>query len=107
MALSVRQLASRHGLELAGLAGVVAHGGNGRLPGLLARKLGLALDRVWSETSKTGNLGSASPPVAWAVRHPRPQGPVIWTAVGAGLMWGAAMVGEQNKGGQNSATWPC
>jgi 3-oxoacyl-[acyl-carrier-protein] synthase III len=67
------------------------------LPGLLARKLGLPLDHVWSETSQTGNLGSASLPVAWALRQHRPHGPVIWTAVGAGLMWGATMVGEHGK----------
>jgi 3-oxoacyl-[acyl-carrier-protein] synthase-3 len=101
MALSVRNLASRHEVELADLAGIVTHGGNGRLPGLLARKLGLPPDRVWSETSKTGNLGSASLPVAWALRQRQPQGPVIWTAVGAGLMWGAAMVGQQKKSGWN------
>jgi 3-oxoacyl-[acyl-carrier-protein] synthase III len=62
----------------------------GRLPALLARQLGLGVDRVWSETAHTGNLGSASLPVAWAA-HPPPQGPVAWTAVGAGLQWGAAL----------------
>jgi 3-oxoacyl-[acyl-carrier-protein] synthase-3 len=97
MAYSVRDLAGRRGLPLADLAGIVAHGGNGRLPGLLARKLGLPAERVWSETAQTGNLGSASLPVAWTLRRPRPQGPVIWTAVGAGLMWGAAMVGERSE----------
>jgi 3-oxoacyl-[acyl-carrier-protein] synthase-3 len=61
MATSVRNLASRHGLQPADLAGVVAHGGNGRLPGLLARTLGLSQDRVWSETPRTGNLGSPRP----------------------------------------------
>jgi 3-oxoacyl-[acyl-carrier-protein] synthase III len=98
MAQSVRDLAAHHSLRIDDLAGVVAHGGNGRLPGLLARQLGLPGDRVWSETPRTRNLGSASLPVAWAARDPRPQGPVIWTAVGAGLMWGAAMVGEQREG---------
>jgi 3-oxoacyl-[acyl-carrier-protein] synthase-3 len=94
MAGSVSELASRHGLPMSKVAAVVAHGGNGRLPGLLARKLGLPPDRVWSETSRTGNLGSASLPVAWASRHPQPRGPVIWTAVGAGLTWGAAITGQ-------------
>ncbi|HMC90424.1 MAG TPA: 3-oxoacyl-[acyl-carrier-protein] synthase III C-terminal domain-containing protein, partial [Gemmataceae bacterium] len=62
-------------------------------PSLLARKLGLPPERVWSETETTGNLGSASLPVAWAARESRPPGPVICTAVGAGLTWGAAMLG--------------
>jgi 3-oxoacyl-[acyl-carrier-protein] synthase III len=65
------------------------------MPGLLARKLGLPPERVWSETPRTGNLGSASLPVAWASHPPQREGPAIWTAVGAGLTWGAAMVGKQ------------
>jgi 3-oxoacyl-[acyl-carrier-protein] synthase-3 len=98
MADSVGDLTRRYGLDVSDVAAIVAHGGNGRLPRLLARKLGLPPDRVWSETPQTGNLGSASLPVAWASRRPRPAGPVIWTAVGAGLTWGAVMVGEPRSG---------
>jgi 3-oxoacyl-[acyl-carrier-protein] synthase-3 len=94
MARSVCDVATGHSLDLADVAGIVAHAGNGRMSGLLARKLGLSSERVWSETAQTGNLGSASLPVAWAARQPRTPGPVIWTAVGAGLMWGAAIVGD-------------
>jgi 3-oxoacyl-[acyl-carrier-protein] synthase III len=93
MADSVEALAKRHGIEVSQLAAVIAHGGNGRMPALLARKLGLPPERVWSETPVTGNLGSASLPVAWAARPP-PKGPIIWTAVGAGLAWGAALTGS-------------
>lgn len=93
MADGARGLCGRHGLTPEGLAAVVAHGGNGRLPGLLARQLGVAPERVWSETAETGNLGSASLPVAWAARGPVP-GPVVWTAVGAGVQWGAAFLGS-------------
>ncbi len=64
---------------------------------LLAGKLGLPSDKVWSETPTTGNLGSVSLPVAWATRHRVPSGPVIWTAVGAGLSWGAALIGEHQS----------
>jgi 3-oxoacyl-[acyl-carrier-protein] synthase-3 len=94
MAQSVQEITVRHGLDLGAVAGIVCHAGNGRMPGLLARKLGLPADRVWSETAQSGNLGAASLPVAWAARQPRAQGPAIWTAVGAGLMWGAVMVGS-------------
>ena len=94
MAQSVEGLARHSGLDVSEIAAIVAHGGNGRLPQLLARKLGVSPDRVWSETPQTGNLGSASLPVAWASRQPRPNGPAIWTAVGAGLTWGAVLVGE-------------
>jgi 3-oxoacyl-[acyl-carrier-protein] synthase-3 len=94
MGQSVMDLLERHDRKLADVAAIVAHGGNGRLPGLLARRLGIAPEKIWSETPNAGNLGSASLPVAWTLHEPKPKGLVIWTAVGAGLMWGAAMMGE-------------
>lgn len=93
MADGVSILAKRHGLAMTDLAGVVAHGGNGRLPGLLARRLGLPADCVWSETPRLGNLGSASLPAAWALGQSRARGPVVWTAVGAGLTVAGAVLG--------------
>jgi 3-oxoacyl-[acyl-carrier-protein] synthase-3 len=92
LAGSVAELAARHGLALEDLAAVAVHGGNGRLPELVGRQLGVASERVWSETARTGNLGSASLPVAWAA-HDLPAGPAVWAAVGAGLTWGAALFG--------------
>jgi 3-oxoacyl-[acyl-carrier-protein] synthase III/acyl carrier protein len=93
MARAVRQMAGRHGLEVADLDAVVMHGGNGRIPALLARCLGLPPERVRSATANAGNLGSASLPAAWAAGRPaggsRPA--VVWTAAGAGLQWGAAL----------------
>lgn len=93
MAAAVRDLTASHGLAVAELGAVVAHGGNGRMPALLARQLGLASGRVWSETARTGNLGSASLPVAWAAHAADEAWPVVWTAAGAGLTWGAALLG--------------
>ena len=69
----------------------MAHGGNGRMPAMLARQLHLPPSKVWSDVATTGNLGSASVPVAWSTRRGSVRGPVIWTAVGAGLQWGAAL----------------
>lgn len=91
MADAVQQLCVRNNLTVDSLAAVFAHGGNGRMSSLLARRLGLPPARVCSETARTGNLGSASLPVAWAARDPSGTHPVIWTAVGAGLQWGAAL----------------
>jgi len=91
MASATREIASQHKLPLSKLAAVVAHGGNGRMPAMLARQLHLPLSKVWSDVSHTGNLGSASVPVAWASRAASVRGPVIWTAFGAGLQWGAAL----------------
>jgi 3-oxoacyl-[acyl-carrier-protein] synthase-3 len=92
MAEAAREVVARQGIEVADLAGVVVHGGNGRMPALLARQLGLPAERVWSETAGTGNLGSASLPVAWVARQTRARGAFVWTAAGAGLTWGAALL---------------
>jgi 3-oxoacyl-[acyl-carrier-protein] synthase-3 len=94
MAQSVRDLAERQGLQPANLSAVVVHGGNGRLPNLIAIQLNLPPDRIWSQTANTGNLGSASLPVAWAMHPEWPTGPIAWTAVGAGLTWAAALTGS-------------
>jgi 3-oxoacyl-[acyl-carrier-protein] synthase-3 len=93
MSDAVAEVVHLHGLSVSDLAGVVAHGGNGRMPPLLARKLGLPPDNVWSTTAETGNLGAASLPATWAVYGPAPCRPVAWVAVGAGLQWGAALSG--------------
>jgi 3-oxoacyl-[acyl-carrier-protein] synthase-3 len=91
LATSTRTMAARHQLPLSKLAAIVAHGGNGRMPAMLARQLHLPRQKVWSDVAMTGNLGSASVPVAWASRAASTRGPVIWTAVGAGFVWGAAL----------------
>src|SRR5262249_2427473 len=75
-----RDLTRDHGLEVASLEGVVVHGGNGRMPAVVARQLDLPPDRVWSCTAETGNLGSASLPAAWAGLTVLPRAPVAWTA---------------------------
>jgi len=85
-------LLQQHGLTPGDVRAVVAHGGNGRMPALLARKLDLPPERMWSETACLGNLGSATLPAAWAARGPL-AGPVLWTAVGAGLTWATALTG--------------
>jgi 3-oxoacyl-[acyl-carrier-protein] synthase-3 len=91
LATATRDIASRHQLTLDQLSAVVAHGGNGRMPAMLARLLHMPANKVWSQVAHTGNLGSASVPVAWASRPAPPVGPIIWAAVGAGLQWGAAL----------------
>jgi 3-oxoacyl-[acyl-carrier-protein] synthase-3 len=94
MADVVTEMTVLHGLHVADLVAVVAHGGNGRMPALLARTLGIPGDKVWSTTADTGNLGTASLPAAWAIHGPVASGPVVWVAVGAGLQWGAALSGQ-------------
>jgi len=93
MAASTEEVARKYERKVSDLAAIVAHGGNGRMPEMLARVLGVPPERVWSETWQTGNLGSASLPVAWASRGPITDGAVAWTAAGAGLTWGAMLSG--------------
>jgi 3-oxoacyl-[acyl-carrier-protein] synthase-3 len=93
MAQSARDLAEGQRWQIADLAAVVVHGGNGRMPNLIALQLDLPPERIWSQTANTGNLGSASLPVAWALQGEAPRGPVAWAAVGAGLSWAAALTG--------------
>ena len=87
----VGQLAGQHGLTANDLEAVYVHGGNGRLPGLLARRLGLPVERIRSDTAHTGNLGSVSLPAAWSAQ-PAETGTVMWAAIGAGLTWGAVLL---------------
>lgn len=91
MADAVRQLSERQGLSVDQLGAVIAHGGNGRMPALLARRLGLPIERVWSATARAGNLGSASVPIAWTSGTSPPSPPLIGVSAGAGLQWGAAL----------------
>jgi 3-oxoacyl-[acyl-carrier-protein] synthase-3 len=91
LATATREMAGKHDLTVSKLSAIVAHGGNGRMPAMLARLLHVPGSRVWSDVARTGNLGSASVPVAWASRGVPPLGPVIWAAVGAGIVWGAAL----------------
>jgi 3-oxoacyl-[acyl-carrier-protein] synthase-3 len=93
MAQAVREMAQDHGLAPRDLHGVIAHAGNGRMPRLLARQLGLPAGKVWSDTPQAGNLGSASLPAAWGSHPTAGTGPVVLVAVGAGLTWGAALAG--------------
>jgi 3-oxoacyl-[acyl-carrier-protein] synthase-3 len=98
LARCVQEAAGRGGLAVEDLGAVVIHGGNGRMPGLVARRLGLAEERVWSETARVANLGSASVPVAWMARHALPDRPAVWMAVGAGLAWGSVLLGREKRG---------
>ena len=91
MAGAIKELAANWRFALGDVGAIVAHGGNGRMVALLARHLGMPLARVWSETCTVGNLGSVSLPAAWAAHRVGNEGPIIWTAAGAGLCWGAAL----------------
>jgi 3-oxoacyl-[acyl-carrier-protein] synthase-3 len=93
MAEQVKALTEGQRLTPRDLAGVVLHAGNGRMPGLLAHRLGLSVERMLSTTAETGNLGSASLPVSALELPSEWTGPVVQVAVGVGLLSGAALLG--------------
>jgi 3-oxoacyl-[acyl-carrier-protein] synthase III len=93
MARLVREAVQDGRGSLDGLAGVIVHSGNGRMADLVARQLGLPPERIWSQTTATGNLGSASLLAAWQGHRHEVIGPVAWAAVGAGLVAGWALTG--------------
>jgi 3-oxoacyl-[acyl-carrier-protein] synthase-3 len=86
------EVCARHGMKPGDLADVFIHAGNGRLPALVARQLGIASERVHSTTAWTGNLGSVS--LLAALAHQPPRLPAVCAAVGAGLCWGAVLLGS-------------
>lgn len=91
LAAAVEQVSAAHGLAPADLEAVMIHAGNGRLPALVAGRLGVPVERVHGTTAWTGNLGSVS--LLAALAHRPPQLPAVAAAVGAGLCWGAVLFG--------------
>jgi len=93
---AVEQVSAMHGLKPADLDSLLIHAGNGRLPALVARRLDVPVERVHSTTAWTGNLGSVS--LVAALAHHPPRLPAVCAAVGAGLCWGAMLLGQRHVG---------
>jgi 3-oxoacyl-[acyl-carrier-protein] synthase-3 len=74
---------------------VIAHQANLRLVEAVAARSGLPLERFHNNIDRYGNTSGASIPIALdeAVRQGRiaPGGHVLFSALGAGLVWGAAI----------------
>ncbi|MEV7436774.1 3-oxoacyl-ACP synthase III family protein [Streptomyces griseoviridis] len=72
---------------------VVPHQANARITAMLARRLGVAEDRVLARIEQVGNTSAASIPLlldqAWRRGDLRPGHRVLLTAFGGGLTWGA------------------
>lgn len=101
MSACALRLLGRNRLSVADLDRVVMHAGNGRFPAILARELDIRAERVRSRTAETGNLGSASLPVAWALDG-APAGRTLWLAVGAGVSAGAALTVDDGSATQQA-----
>lgn len=95
---AIREIAEQHQLSPAQLQAIMVHGGNGRLPGLLARLLSLSPEAIHSTTAHTGNLGSASLAVAHVLASEACKPPMVWASVGAGMHFGAMLLGSPLAG---------
>jgi len=87
---------ARAGVAISDVDWFVPHQANQRILDGVARKLGIAPERVVSTLAEHGNTSAASVPLAFdqAVRDGRiqPGQLVLMEAMGGGLTWGAALV---------------
>jgi 3-oxoacyl-[acyl-carrier-protein] synthase-3 len=92
----VREILSRHGLSLDALSLLLMHQANLRITEAVQKQLGLPDDRVFNNIQKYGNTTAATLPLLYceAVEQGRiRQGDLVgFTALGAGLHWGAALL---------------
>ena len=84
------------GLSAADIAYLVPHQANQRIMTAFAAGLGVPDERLISNLDKYGNTSSASIPIAlceaWEQGRLREGDKLLFTAVGGGLSWGAAVV---------------
>jgi len=79
------------GIPAADVAMFLVHQANQNLLARVAKALGVAQERVYSNIARYGNTSSASMLIAaaeWDEQNP-PPGPAVFAAFGAGLHWGA------------------
>ncbi len=83
-------------LTMAEVQHVMVHQANGRMLAAMAKRLGIASERMFSIIEQTGNTSSASLPMVLAVADQagklKPGNLVILGAFGGGLTWGTALV---------------
>ena len=90
MPAAVREVLAKAGRQPGELAAVLMHQANQNLIVRVARSLGLAEDKAYSNIECYGNTSSASLLIAAAEWAPEP-GLVAFTAFGAGFHWGALL----------------
>jgi 3-oxoacyl-[acyl-carrier-protein] synthase-3 len=96
MAQAARQALEASGCTLEDIACVIPHQANLRIIEAIAERLGLGLDRFYLNLERTGNMSSASIPVAldeaMACGRVKKGDKVLTVAFGSGFTWGATVV---------------
>jgi 3-oxoacyl-[acyl-carrier-protein] synthase III len=96
MPAAVQDLLTAHGKTLADLGLLLMHQANLRINEAAQKVLGLPDERVFNNIQKYGNTTAATLPMAYheakLAGMVKPGGLVAFTALGAGLHWGAGLV---------------
>lgn len=90
---AIQELLDRRGASAASIGAYLLHQANLNLLVRVAKALGVAAERVFTNVQRYGNTSSASLLIAaseWADQNP-PAAPVVLAAFGAGFHWGAAL----------------
>jgi len=91
-----RQVVSMAGLRVEDIDLVIPHQANIRIMEALAEKLGINMQKVYSNIHKYGNTSAASIPIAMAEAYREGKlkrgDKVLMTAMGGGLTWGATLI---------------
>jgi 3-oxoacyl-[acyl-carrier-protein] synthase-3 len=90
----IEEVLNRNGIAAGEVATFLLHQANQNLLARVAKSLGVETERVFSNVARYGNTSSASMLIAaaeWS-RESRREGPVIFSAFGAGFHWGALLV---------------
>jgi len=92
----VRETLSKHGLAVEDVSLLLMHQANLRINESVQKTLGLADDRVFNNIQKYGNTTAATLPLVYheaaAAGRVREGDLVCFTALGAGLHWGAGLL---------------
>jgi 3-oxoacyl-[acyl-carrier-protein] synthase-3 len=92
----VRETLERHGLTLEDVAMVLMHQANLRINEAVAKSLSLPEEKVFHNIQKYGNTTAATLPLVFheakQAGRIRPGDLVVFTALGAGLHWGAGLL---------------
>jgi 3-oxoacyl-[acyl-carrier-protein] synthase-3 len=92
----VREILSEHGYSAGDLALLLMHQANLRINEAVQKHLGLGDDRVYNNIQRYGNTTAATLPLVYHEAKARgrivPGDLVVFTALGAGLHWGAGLL---------------
>jgi len=90
---AIEEVLARQNLVAGDVTAFLLHQANHNLLLRVAKSLGVPPERVYSNVARYGNTSSASLLIAaaeWSLGNP-PPGPVVFSAFGAGLHWGALL----------------